>query len=519
MAPFTFDTLAWCVPATYLAASGWAALDRRLDETWRVAAVASLISLAVALAAGAGAAWQAASAGIRADGLGLAMTLLIALLGWVILRYSRRYLAGEPGQGRYLKAMLLTLASVATVALTDHLGVLVLAWAMSSLGLHALLTFYADRPAALIVAHKKFLASRLAELCLAGALALVYRDTGSLYLDDIAAHLQGMSTLPPGLAIAAALVALAVIFKSAQLPVHGWLIQVMEAPTPVSALLHAGVVNLGGLVLIRLAPLMTAATPAREMLIAVGSLSAVLAGLVMMTRISIKVRLAWSTCAQMGFMLMECGLGLYDLAFLHLMAHSLYKAHAFLSAGDTVSEVRRRDLLPAFVQRKPLPALVQKLAAAPIAVGAVAASAAAWSLLMPHLHLSAAAVLVAGLGLAPLLWHGMLAGAVRLLALAQLYIAWHLVFSVMVGTPAAPASTPVLAWIGACFVLLYLTQAWLQAFPRGRLAARLYPWAYAGFYLDERFTRLTFRLWPARMPAHVVGASALPRPAAQGENA
>ena len=102
---------------------------------------------------------------------------------------------------------------------------------------------------------------------------------------------------------------LAAVLKTALLPLHGWLIQVMEAPTPVSALLHAGVVNIGGFILIRLAELISLAPVAQVVLVVAGSLSAVLAGLVMLSRVSIKVRLAWSTCAQMGFMLAQCGLG------------------------------------------------------------------------------------------------------------------------------------------------------------------------------------------------------------------
>ena len=144
---------------------------------------------------------------------------------------------------------------------------------------------------------------------------------------------------------AAVLIAGAVLLKSAQLPLHGWLIQVMEAPTPVSALLHAGVVNLGGYILIRLAPLIGASIAAQTLLVVVGSLTAAIAGIVMLTRITIKVRLAWSTCSQMGFMVMECGLGLYDLALLHLVAHALYKAHAFLTAGEAVQEGLARHLI------------------------------------------------------------------------------------------------------------------------------------------------------------------------------
>ncbi len=132
----------------------------------------------------------------------------------------------------------------------------------------------------------------------------------------------------------------------------------MEAPTPVSALLHAGVVNMGGFVLLRVAELI-GLVPSQWLLVIVGSLTAVLAGMVMLTRISIKVRLAWSTCAQMGFMLMEIGLGLYELALLHLVAHSLYKAYAFLSSGEAVERARLHDFqAPQSVNGKAVGALL-----------------------------------------------------------------------------------------------------------------------------------------------------------------
>src|SRR5262249_55706852 len=142
--------------------------------------------------------------------------------------------------------------------------------------------------------------------------------------------------LSPGLHLATALLVVGVLLKSAQIPFHGWMQQVMEAPTPVSALLHAGIVNIGGFVMIRLAPLMAHAHLAQGMLVTVGLITAFIASLVMTTRVSVKQILAWSTISQMGFMLLQCGLGIWQLALLHLLAHSCYKAHSFLSSGGAV---------------------------------------------------------------------------------------------------------------------------------------------------------------------------------------
>ena len=493
----------WALPTIYLLAFTLTLLMR--PWAWTIANAAAVVGLGgtVAAVVCSGLAVQLDRSAI--DAIGLMVATLITLLGWVIVRFSRRYLEGEPGQTRYVAALLFTLAAVSTVVLTRHLGVLVTAWAASSVGLHHLLTFYRSRIPAQIVAHKKFLVSRMAELCLLAALVLIYRDAGTLIMDGIATHVSSAVALPPALHAAAMLLALAAILKSAQLPLHGWLIQVMEAPTPVSALLHAGIVNIGGFVLIRLAALIAAAPGAQILLVVVGSLTAVLAGMVMMTRISIKVRLAWSTCAQMGFMLMECGLGLYELALLHLVAHSLYKAHAFLTAGETVLNVKQGDLAISPHQQTPGKSIAGKLIALPVTVALVGASVVLWQSWLPAMHIPVVAIWIVGVGLAPLLWVStgdrkltLIRGVIRVLVLTQLYVLWHLGFSKLI--PALPmASVPLMVWVGACFVLLYLLQIWLLAYPNGTLATRLYPWAYAGFYLDERFTRLTFRVWPARV--------------------
>jgi NAD(P)H-quinone oxidoreductase subunit 5 len=387
---------------------------------------------------------------------------LIGFLGWIIGDYSRRYLRGEPGQSRFAIAFLATLAAVTTVVGSMNLAVTIGAWAASSVGLHHLLTFYRDRPAAIIAAHKKFLASRLADIFLVIAATLLYREWGTLDFSMITAQAHAAATLPWMASAAAVLIAAAVLLKCAQLPLHGWLIQVMEAPTPVSALLHAGIVNLGGYVLIQLAPLISASPPAQTLLVVVGSLTAAVAGLVTLTRITIKVRLAWSTCSQMGFMVMECGLGLYDLALLHLLAHALYKAHAFLSAGEAVREGLTRQLIAgssgdASGREAPSPVLLWPLLALPTAWIVTTGSGALWHAAFGLQKVPWIATALLAFGLAPLLWSATLRRRPN----------WK--------------------------VAVWRRQLGVWANP-------LYDWIYAGLYLDERFTRLAFRLWPPAAP-------------------
>ncbi len=490
----------WIVPTLY--ATGFALALCRPRQAWRIAlAVGALGLLVTVLLAAATLLWSQFSA-LNVDKLGLTGALLVSLLGWVIIHYSARYLDGEPNQERFVSAMLFTLAAVNLLVISQQLLVIVLAWTATSIGLHFLLTHYQERKAAQVVAHKKFIASRLADLCLVIALVLVYQASDSLSLAGLSTAIGKLEALPAGLHWAAVLFALAAILKSAQLPLHGWLIQVMEAPTPVSALLHAGIVNIGGFVLIRLAELISLAPAAQTLLVVTGSVTAVLASLVMITRISIKVRLAWSTCAQMGFMLVEVGLGLYELALLHLVAHSLYKAHAFLSAGDRVETARSHDFL---TSQGPARALSGYLGAAVISGMLVAGSASIWQALLADFTAPGVALSIVALGLAPLLWFEqggssrlLLRGCARIVGLTQLYLLWHALFAGL--APGAGAAAPaLLVWVLLSFGALYATQVWIRRHPHGRVAETLYPWAYCGFYLDETFTRLTFKLWPARL--------------------
>ena len=510
------------VPLFYLLAALWswagAAKPRwRLARLCAIAAVgASVLSFAWLLVGGAGVVrgpvlltlgeLGALHLSLRSDALGALMLLLVSFIGWVIVGYSQPYLGGEQRQPRYIRGLMLTLAAVSLLVLSNNLLLLALAWIATSLALHGLLTFFDTRPQALVAAHKKFIASRVADTCLIFAVLLLGQQLGTLEIDEAIAAAKAQPVVTGQLQIAALLLATSALLKCAQLPVHGWLIQVMEAPTPVSALLHAGVVNLGGFLLIRLGSLVGDVPAAQALLVMVGSTTAVVAALVMMTRISIKVSLAWSTCAQMGFMMMQCGLGLYDLALLHLVAHSLYKAYSFLGAGSAVEENRLQQMTP------PMPPLstVQWLLGALQGMVLVATAALVWGF-----HPARAPALwaiggILSLALAPLLagpvfraggwWR--LAGLAGAFSVALVYLGLHAVFSRWLGISSSGAAPDMalVAWVVVCFGLLFLVQGAVRSRPNGQLARGLYPWLFAGFYLDELFTRLTFRLWPARAP-------------------
>lgn len=315
----------------------------------RLTEVAGLIALLAALASAgflavAGAATSPligmADIGIsvRLDVVSVTMLILVSFVGWVVLRFSATYLDGDPRQGAFLGWMATTLATVLVLVQAGNLLMFALAWIATSLSLHKLLLFYPDRVQAIRAARKKFVVARLGDAAMLGAAGLLVFGYGTT---DIASILGAAreGVLPPGGSLAAALLALAALLKSAQFPAHGWLTEVMETPTPVSALLHAGVINAGGFLLIRFADVMLLSPGVLAVLVMIGGATAILGGLAMLAQSSVKTSLAWSTIAQMGFMIMQCGLALFPLALLHIVAHSLYKAHAFLSSGTAVELV------------------------------------------------------------------------------------------------------------------------------------------------------------------------------------
>ncbi len=277
------------------------------------------------------------------DSMSSAMFSLVSFIGLIVVNFSRNYLDGDPRQVLFTRFLCLTIAAVLFAIISGNLFQFTLAWVAMSMGLHELLVFYPERPAAILAARKKFLASRIGDVCLIGAMFLLYEGFGTLDYSDMfasATALHADHTTPGFIHVAAILLVITGLLKSAQFPSHGWIIEVMETPTPVSALLHAGVVNAGGFLVLRFAHIISLSLPTLDTLAIVGGFTALFGSVVMLTQTSIKVSLAYSTIAQMGFMMLECGLGAFSAAMLHILAHSLYKAHAFLSSGSVIDIAR-----------------------------------------------------------------------------------------------------------------------------------------------------------------------------------
>jgi len=318
----------------------WLPLAAEIAAFWAVAI--SAVTLAILLGSGPVTspligAWGLGLAA-RIDAVSVAMLLLVSFVGWVVTRFSRTYLDGEAREGTFIGWLSAAIASVLFLVQSGNLAQLVLFWVTTSICLHRLLLFYPERGPARRAARKKAFFSAIGASVLLAAATLLYLATGTGDIAAINAAVAGGQH--SGLLIGAAgLLALAALLKSAQFPTHGWLTEVMEAPTPVSALLHAGVINAGGFLLIRFADVMLGAPGVLAVLAMAGGFTALFGALVMLTQPAVKTSLAWSTVAQMGFMILQCGLALFPLALLHIIAHSLYKAHAFLSSGGAVEQV------------------------------------------------------------------------------------------------------------------------------------------------------------------------------------
>ncbi|MBL4611819.1 NADH-quinone oxidoreductase subunit L [Halopseudomonas sp.] len=422
------------------------------------------------------------------------MLLLVAGLGWIVSRFSEHYLAGDPGQPRFFRWLNALLASVTLVIVADNLVVFWLAWVSISLSLHQLLLFYPERPRAALAAHKKFVFARIADAALLTAFVLFYWQYQTLSIDNLATIWRSGESLPVSMQIAACLIVLVAVLKCAQMPFHGWLIQVVEAPTPVSALLHAGVVNLGGFLLLRLSGLLELSGVASGLLLLVAGASLVLAALIAITRISIKVNLAWSTVAQMALMLVQISLGLYALAMLHLVAHSCYKAYAFLNSGSQVQQFVTASAAPGGGARFHTALFGTLVAFAGYLYLAsqfeLAISTPEWLLL---------ALYSIGFGS---LWRrrGWLLSLGMVVALVSLHLSLKTAIEFHLILPASSAPDWALIWT-ALVILALATGGWLMRFGRNSaLRQTLSRHLYAGLYLDEWATRLTLAVWPVRLP-------------------
>ncbi len=444
--------------------------------------------------------------GIRFDALSATILLLVCFLGAVILRFSRNYLAGDAKQGYFFKWMCITLGAVMALVLSPGLVQFGLAWVATSMGLHKLLVYFPDRLGTLLSARKKSLVSRVGDLCLIGAFSGVYaiygvQDFGGLFL---ATQSEGGSLA--NYSWIGWLIILGALLKSAQFPFHTWLPDTMGAPTPVSALMHAGIINGGGYLVVRLSPVLVNTPGALHLLAIAGAVTAVYASMVMLSQTSVKRALAYSTIAQMGFMLLQCGLGAFHLAVLHIVAHSLYKGHAFLSSGSAVDTAKKLNAKANYVS---LPQNRIWFAVA-VAVSIVVALSVAFGVSPSEKPGMLVLGMVVAMSITQLVWTSMRRGHTGLSlaqtafvagGLAALYFVLAAVAGQLLSSslPAQVPAAPILESILTLVLLAFLiTSIRFQDGEPGFLTVaykrRLYVHALNGFYMNTLANRAARRL-------------------------
>jgi NAD(P)H-quinone oxidoreductase subunit 5 len=499
----------------------WA--NRNIERVAQAASAATIVALVAALSSALYLAWagptqQVFSAwgnlqiGVYFDVLAAIIFLLVSFLGAVVTRYALNYLKGDAEQGHFLKWLCVTVGAVLTLIISGNLVMFTAAWIATSLGLNKLLTFYSDRPGALVAARKKFVISRLGDACLIGAIILTYQVFGTWEFSALFAQAETMrasGAASTELSFLCLLLVGGAMLKSAQFPFHSWLPDTMETPTPVSALMHAGIINAGGFLIVRLSPVVSLSPVALQTLVVVGAVTAIFASLVMMTQASVKRMLAFSTIAQMGFMMLQCGLGAYSIAVLHIVAHSLYKAHAFLTSGSVVS-ISKASWVPAAKPNAHPGILLSSMTGA-----LVLFAGSAWLWRVSPLHDLGALVLgaVFVMALAHLLWSlwgqsvsprligmGLLLGG----AVSMAYFALHAAFKTLLAPslPHAVAASGGSEWLAGAVVVLFgatlVLQEQLPLWASRDWCRTLYVHARNGFYFNTLANRAIQAVWPAR---------------------
>jgi NADH-quinone oxidoreductase subunit L len=281
--------------------------------------------------------------GVGADSLGSVMLLVVGIVSAAVMVYSVGYMAGDPARPRYFAAMSLFTGAMNAVVLSVSLLGLFVAWELVGVCSYLLIGFWHARPAAARAAMKAFVVTRVGDVGLLLAIAVLWREIGSLWIPDVIA---AASSLDPGVAMTvAALLFLAAAGKSAQFPFHIWLPDAMEGPTPVSALIHAATMVAAGIFLLaRMWPVFAVAEGIWWLLLAVGALTALGAAAVASTQTDIKAVLAYSTISQLGFMTAALGAGAPAAAIFHLVTHGAFKALLFLAAGSVIHTLGVQDM-------------------------------------------------------------------------------------------------------------------------------------------------------------------------------
>ena len=270
---------------------------------------------------------------IQFDMLTKIMMVFIFVIGFFIYHYATTYLESDKTRIRFLSQFNLVLLSVLLLVMAANLLTAFVAWQLIGINLYLLLNHYHNDPAANRAAKKKFVINRIGDCCFLLAIVLAYHTSGTTLFSALKTS--------PDAELICGLLFISVMTKCAQFPFHIWLMDTMETPTPVSALMHAGVINAGGILLTRVSDSLTSFHRLTYLILCVGIVSAIFSIHWMNQQPDTKKKLAYSTMGQMGYMLIQCSLGAFPAAIFHLISHGFYKASLFLNAGETFADKQK----------------------------------------------------------------------------------------------------------------------------------------------------------------------------------
>jgi NADH-quinone oxidoreductase subunit L len=291
--------------------------------------------------------------GFYIDRLSAVMMVLISGVGTVIYIYSIGHMYQDLHDRRFLALIGITVSALLCMVSSVNLMMLFLLWQVISCLLYLLAHNHAHE-ATREGAVRTFTLLRVGDVAFLSGIVLAYQLYGTLEFQPLFAKAAESPVLLipwPGIQISGTTVITLLLFigamsKSAQFPLFIWLPGYLYAPTPATALLHAGIINAGGFLINRLAPLFGLSSTTLHVALVVGTLTAILGATMMLVQNDIKNTLGFSTIGQMGYMIMECGLGAFSLAIFHLIAHGLFKATMFLSSGNVIHKARQEPAFP-----------------------------------------------------------------------------------------------------------------------------------------------------------------------------
>jgi NADH-quinone oxidoreductase subunit L len=310
---------------------------------------------------------------ILLDTLSSTMMLIVSGVGGLIVWYSMGYLAGDDEERRYFAYMSLFVFSMLLLVQAGNFLLLLAGWGLVGLASYLLIGFWHHKPEAVAAAKKAFVMNAIGDATLALGLVLLIWETGTLEYLGVFEDVDSLSTTTVNL-VALGLLGGAVA-KSAQIPLHTWLPDAMEGPTPVSALIHAAtMVTAGVYLLVRASPVFEAAPDVQHLAAILGAVTLLVAGVIALVQWDIKRVIAYSTMSQIGYMFVAAGIGAYGYAIFHLMTHAFFKALLFMSAGVVIhhlggeQDIRRMGGLRSLMPRTHIAFLVGSLALAGIPI-------------------------------------------------------------------------------------------------------------------------------------------------------